>query len=97
MSGLVNPGGAPKASAAHLDLLKNLVRSVQRLNADAIVLVQQLACTEPGCPPLETVVAVLGPPQRMWKFPMPANDVSLEQLELTILDHPEGSNHADHD
>ncbi len=27
---------------------------------DAAVLVTELRCTEPGCPPLETVIAVLG-------------------------------------
>ena len=101
MPGLVNPGGgnrsgAPKASAAHIGRLKDVVRSVQRIDADAPVLVQQLLCTEPGCPPLETIVAVLGPPRRTWKFPLPADDLSPEQLRAAIVDHPKGSIHADH-
>ena len=101
MRGLVNPGGAtepaPKVSTEHVGLLKDVVRAAQQLDPDAPVLVQQLACAEPDCPPVETVVAVLGPPRRTWKFAKPAGDLSAAQLRATIADHPEGITHADHD
>lgn len=61
MRGLVNPcstaGSAPKAGADHINRLKDVVRKAAGLDADAPVLVQQLACVESGCPPVETVVA----------------------------------------
>ncbi len=98
---LVNPGGAagsaPTVATEHVCLLKDVVRAEQRLDAVAPVLVQQLACAEPGCPPVETVVAALGPPRRSWKFPKPAVDVSPDDLRAAIANHPEGITHADHD
>lgn len=101
MPGLVNPSGAPGpapvAPPEHLSQLKDVVREANQLDAGAPVLVQQLACTEPGCPPLETVVAALGPPRRTWKFAKPTADISLRELRSLIVDHPEGTTHADHD
>ncbi|MGW2650541.1 hypothetical protein ACWC2T_38060 [Streptomyces sp. NPDC001393] len=35
------------------------MRALLDLDDDTAVLIRQLACTEPGCPPLETVVVVL--------------------------------------
>ena len=67
-----------------------------RLDADTSVLVQQLACAEPGCPPVETVVAVLGSRRRTWKIPNPTAEVSENDLRAVITEHPEGTNH-DHD
>ena len=39
--------------------IKGWVRDVLDLSESSTVMVAELACTEPGCPPLETVVAVL--------------------------------------
>lgn len=101
MRGLVNPGGRsesapPKPSQQHVSGLKDVVRSVLGLDPDTAVLVQQLACTEPGCPPVETVVAVLGSPRRTWKIPTPTAEVSASDLAALLTDHPEGITH-DHD
>jgi hypothetical protein len=101
MRGFVNPGGAtastPKATADHVSRLKDVVRTAHKLDTHAPVLVQQLACAEPGCPPVETVVTALGPPRRTWKFPKPTVDVSPSELRAAIVDHPEGITHVDHD
>lgn len=103
MPGLVNPnhgtgsGLTPSVSAEHARLLKDVVRSNYRLDADAPVVVQQLTCREPGCPPVETVVAVLGPPRRTWKFPKPVSDVLPSELHAAIIEHPEGMTHASHE
>jgi hypothetical protein len=102
MAGLINPGNAGSTptspvSAEHVSRLKDLVRSVHQLDADAPVLVQQLACREPGCDPLETVVAALGPPRRTWKFPKPTVDVSPTELRAAIVANPEGITHANHE
>lgn len=40
-------------------LVKQWVRESRRFAVDAAILVSELSCTEPGCPPLETVIAVL--------------------------------------
>ena len=98
MRGLVNPGGSSessptRASQQHVAGLKDVVRSALALDAQSMVLVQQLACTEPGCPPVETVVAVLGSPRRTWKIPNPTADVSTDGLRALITEHPKGTNH----
>jgi hypothetical protein len=102
VAGLVNPGGAGSSPASrvpaeHVSRLKDLVRSMHQLDADTPVLVQQLACHEFGCPPLETVVAALSSPRRTWKFPKPTIDVSPAELRAAIVANPEGIMHADHD
>ena len=46
--------------------VKEWAAEIFRLGADVSVLVTELRCTDPGCPPLETVIAILsesGPPR----------------------------------
>jgi hypothetical protein len=45
----------PEAAAA----LKVRVRQMLKLPEDAVVMITELRCTEPGCPPLETVIVVM--------------------------------------
>jgi hypothetical protein len=49
--------GAPQHGAA----VKRWAAEVFRLTEDTTVMVTELQCTEPGCPPLETVIAFLHP------------------------------------
>lgn len=44
--------------------IAELVRVTLGLPDDVAVTVQQLSCAEPGCPPVETVIAVLAAPPR---------------------------------
>jgi len=39
--------------------LKQLAHELLALDDDDVVMVTELQCTEPGCPPIETVIAVL--------------------------------------
>jgi hypothetical protein len=58
-----NPFGArTKADPGHLSEIKRWDSAAFRLGEDDSVMVTELRCTEPGCPPLETVIAVLGVP-----------------------------------
>ena len=45
------------AFLAALEAIRNWTRTRFKLAGDAAVLVSEVACTVPGCPPLETVVA----------------------------------------
>jgi len=47
--------------SGHSAKIKDLVRELLALSDEHTVLVTELKCTEPGCPPLETLVAVLSP------------------------------------
>ena len=52
-----------------------LVRSTLQIPDDVAVTVQQLSCREPGCPPVETVIAVLGTPSRRWTIHRPLAEI----------------------
>ncbi|KPC59233.1 hypothetical protein [Streptomyces chattanoogensis] len=57
----------PPLRSPQIAALKESVRRLLVLDADTAVVIRQLASTEPGCPPLETVIAVLpmeGEPRR---------------------------------
>lgn len=41
--------------------VKDWVRAAARAGEDATILVTELACSEPGCPPFEVVMAVMRP------------------------------------
>jgi hypothetical protein len=59
-----SPGDSPLASPARGTRARDVkawVRETLALPEDAVVMVTQLECTEPGCPPLEVVMAVLRP------------------------------------
>lgn len=61
MTGFVNPLARkrrPGYSEA-IDRIKATVRTVLDLPDDVVVSVTELACREPGCPDIETVVAIL--------------------------------------
>lgn len=49
----------PTLNAAHVTRVKAWVADSMPLSPGAAVLVTELSCREPGCPPLETVIAVL--------------------------------------
>lgn len=40
--------------------VKEWTREAFGLDPDSVVLVAEVACTEAGCPPIETVIAILG-------------------------------------
>ena len=79
-----------KKSAAHLaaaDRVKDWTRARFGLAPDAAVLVAQVSCTLPGCPPLETVVAFWTEGDRRHQFKLfkPLVDVSEEDLPPAFM------------
>jgi hypothetical protein len=61
-------GSSRKADPKRIVEVKEWVAEVLRLGADVSVLVTELRCTEPGCPPLETVIAILDRPGQPRQF-----------------------------
>jgi hypothetical protein len=49
-----------KSSPARVLEVKQWVRDHFYLSDDVTVMVTELQCSEPGCPPLETVIAIMG-------------------------------------
>lgn len=66
--------------------LKSVVRQVLGLDDRHTVVVQQLACAEPGCPPVETVVAVLaaGEEPRRWTLHKPLSTVTADDIRAVL-------------
>jgi hypothetical protein len=81
--GSPRPGPSPR-----LRELKEQVRSLLGLDEDTAVMVRELACTEPGCPPLETVIAVLpmDGEARRWTLHRPAERLTEDDLRAALLD-----------
>ena len=87
-SGLRPPGRSPNVAA-----LKESVRQLLDLDDETAVMIRQLDCTEPGCPPVETVVAVL-PMQgeaRRWTLHRPVDQITPADLQELIHTAPEGA------
>ena len=63
--------------------IKQWVREVLALAEDERVMVSELACHEPGCPPVETVVVVLRGARDtvMRKFHRPAHELTRAEVE----------------
>ncbi len=73
-------GQRPTGAAAAR--IKELVRSLFDLADDTVVMVSELRCSEPGCPPLETVIAILeaGAPPRQTRIHAAMADVGDAEL-----------------
>ena len=65
MLGFVNKSADQTAA---LDRVRDWTRARYRLADDVTILVSELACALPGCPPLETVIAFWTAPDRRHHF-----------------------------
>lgn len=73
--------------------IADLVRDTLALPEDTAVTVSQLTCREPGCPPVETVIAVLDSTGRRWTIHRPLTDID-DTLVTGLLDlDPHGDTH----
>lgn len=56
---------------------------------DATVMVTELQCRDKGCPPLETVIAVLAPGEHWHRtIHRPAAELSEGDVHAVLADHP---------
>jgi hypothetical protein len=71
----------PVGHAVALDRVREWTRARFRLDAEATILVSQVSCRLPGCPPLETVVAFWIDDERYrFKLFKPVADVVADDL-----------------
>jgi hypothetical protein len=82
--------GAAKKSATHfeaLDRIKEWTRERFKLPAGAPIVVAEVACSVPGCPPLETVAAFWSADGRRYQFKLfkPPELVAREDLPYDWL------------
>jgi len=62
------------------------VRRVLSLDEHVTVMVSELRCSEPGCPPLETVIAILDGPgrRRQSRFHKSIAEITTEDIASAI-------------
>lgn len=65
--------------------IKTWVTEALALPEDATVMVTELACKEPGCPPIETVIAVLRGPRDTVQFKVHRAAVNLDKRAVVAL------------
>lgn len=81
---MLGPYGARSAEAAgRAGEIKGWVSRAFELDAETVVTVMELRCSEPGCPPVETAVGILGEPggPRQLKVHKPMAEVGFEDVE----------------
>ena len=76
-------GGRRTIDPDQVERIKAWTRANWVLSEEATVMVTELECREVGCPPIETVIALLEGPgkTRQFKIHKPAGDVSLADVQ----------------
>jgi hypothetical protein len=83
-------GRGASASPQHLDALRTAVRTRFGLDSETRVMLTELECKEPGCPPVETVIAILAAgANRRWKIYKALREVAPEDI-ARLTDEPDG-------
>jgi hypothetical protein len=60
--------------------IKRWIYDALQLDPTMPISISQLQCTEPGCPPLETVIAVMTQPPTTYKIHKPASDIDRDDV-----------------
>lgn len=76
-------GGRRTIDSAQVERIKTWARTTWALSDDTTIMVTELECREPGCPPIETVIALLEGPGKnaQHKIHKQAGDVSQADVE----------------
>jgi hypothetical protein len=80
-------GGRRSIHPDQADRIKSWARKIWALSEETTVMVTELECREAGCPPIETVIAVLEGPgkTRQHKIHKPAGDVRRDDVEALAI------------
>lgn len=65
--------------------VKRWVADAFALDDSVLVMVTELQCTEPGCPPIETVIALMGGPGGRRQFKLHARIAEITREQVTDL------------
>ena len=75
--------GLPKPDKQAIDRVKNLARAALQVSPDMAFAINEIACNDPGCPGIETVILVMEPGQKTRALKVPK--VLDEVMEQDIL------------
>jgi hypothetical protein len=86
-----SPAAPARVDPEHTAAVKRWTRECLRLPDDAVVSVSELACVDPGCPLVETVIAVFETGRtRRWTFTRPRAAVTKIMVQQTLATPPRG-------
>lgn len=76
-------------AAEHAAAIRRWTRDFLKLDDDAVITITELACRDPGCPLIETVVAVFDSAgARKWAFTRPNVAVTKAMVQQTLATPP---------
>lgn len=82
-------GGSERIDPAHTAAVKRWTHELLQLTDDDVVTVSELACVDPGCPLVETVVTVYSAGgTRAWSFTRPKCALTRMMLQQTLRTPP---------
>ena len=75
-----------RATPEQIAKIRSWVKECLRLDDEVVVMVSELRCSEPGCPPLETLIAILdGPGQkRQFKFHKRILEITASDIDSAV-------------
>ncbi len=79
----------PKANPEKIQQLKAWVYQILAVDPETLISISQLTCREPGCPPIETVIAVMTHPVQQYKIHKAVDDIHEADLYGLARKHPE--------
>jgi hypothetical protein len=65
--------GMPSLNREAIERVKGWVRATLGASSDTALAVNEIACTDPACPGVETVILVMAPGQTTRAFKLPKN------------------------
>ncbi|MGP1386603.1 MAG: hypothetical protein ACTS2F_23795 [Thainema sp.] len=68
----------------HIRQIKTWVYDALTLPTDIPISISQLQCHEPGCPPVETVIAVMSQPTQTFKIHAAAEQITINEVQQAI-------------
>lgn len=74
----------PPPDVAQRQRLKAWVYATLNLEAEVPVSISQLQCNEPGCPPVETVIAIMSQPPQTFKIHAAVAAITEAQLRQAL-------------
>jgi len=77
---------ASKADPAQIRQLKTWIYQLLEIDPEIPVSISQLRCTEPDCPPIETVIAVMTSPAQQYKIHKPIAEI--EYTDISQMSQP---------
>jgi len=75
----------PKPDPTQTNLVKTWVREIFMVPDDVTVMITELQCTEPGCPPMETVIAIMRTGQAPEQYKLHQAVVDVTHSDIAAL------------